>query len=103
MAGDVYPSFADERWVRAMADYGGGGVWHRDGCGDDPDDLPLSRELVAHIQHRQDWFEESDPYSDDDGFDGIACSAEGHAIAQAVKSVLPDWTVIYDREEIHVS
>jgi hypothetical protein len=87
--------FTEERWVRIMADYSADGVWHRDGCGDSADELPVGADLIARIRRWQAWYEQDDPRDPDARFDVEAFAAEGRAIAQAVKAALPDWTVVY--------
>jgi hypothetical protein len=87
-----YPTFAEERWVRIMCDYSADGVWHKDGCGDDADQLPIEKTLIDRIRRWQDWYETGLRDAD---FDVKAFSAEGLSIARAVKEFLPDWTVIY--------
>ena len=89
--------FAEDRWVRIMADTCAEGVWDRDGANRCVDQLPVSPDLQGRILAWQDWYDrcddEEDPgYAD---FDRAAFAAEGLAIAKAVKTGLPDWTVIY--------
>jgi hypothetical protein len=84
-------SFAAERWVRIMCDYSAEGVWHKDGSGDSAAELPVDAALIERILRWQAWYETAL----DENFDVDAFSAEGLAIAKAVKAALPEWTVVY--------
>ncbi|PYE86669.1 hypothetical protein [Phyllobacterium leguminum] len=95
---------AREKWVRVMCDYGAEGVWDKDGVSREPEELAISRELMDRIYKWQEWHDRivdryyDEELSDDDESlirDYIANSAEGYDIALAVKSALPDWTVVY--------
>jgi hypothetical protein len=89
-------SFTTERWVRIMCDYSADGVWHSDGASGCAEGLPVEEALIERIRQWQAWFETYEPWEDNPAeFDIEAFSAEGLAIAKAVKAALPDWTVIY--------
>jgi hypothetical protein len=62
------------------------------------DDLPVSKELRDRIMEWQDWYERSPLYMTDEWDDLDIFSAEGEAIARAVKAELPDWTIVYHHE-----
>jgi hypothetical protein len=99
-------SFSEERWVRIMADYCADGVWHRDGCADDADELPVSKELVARIRAWQAQYDYEAPTGDERSgdWDVEGFAQEGLAIARAVKAELPHFTVIYfDEHRIRLS
>lgn len=84
------------RWVRIMCDVSADGVWDLEGRACDSDDLPIAPDLIERIRCWQEHYEAIEN-SLEDGRDGNwqAFSAEGFAIARAVKAALPDWTVIY--------
>lgn len=90
-------TFSEEQWVRIMPDYSADGVWHRDGCAGDADELPVGKDLVARIRVWQSWYESSisRDYDAAPDWDSVAFAKEGLAIAQAVKAALPHFTVIY--------
>lgn len=88
----------DDRWVRVMCDYGAGGLWVKSGEAIWPIDLPVSNETRDRLAKWQDWFEECPPDGRPSQFDVVAFSAEGLAIAKAIKAELPHWTVIYHDE-----
>ena len=74
-----------------MADYGAAGVWDHDGAPLDPGKLPLSPKLRARLARWCTRFKRSfETEIDLDAF-----TAEGRAIARAVKTELPDWSVVY--------
>ena len=72
-----------------MADYGTAGVWDHDGAPLDSAKLPLSPRLRARLARWCDRFQASF----DREIDLEAFAAEGRAIAHAVKSELPDWSI----------
>jgi hypothetical protein len=83
------------KWVRILADSSADGVWAKDGCGTCADHLPVPPELIERIRAWQAWYDRDE---NDWGLfkgDVAAFSAEGLAVARAVKAVLPDWTVVY--------
>ena len=89
-----------EKWVRVMCDFAAEGLWAKDGAGISMDELPLSREIKQRLLEWQDWFERDceaylPPEKRESNFDTAAFSKEGLEIARAIKSELPDWTVIY--------
>ena len=59
------------------------------------DDLPVPAALVERIRAWQAWYDRDENSWGLFGGDVVAFSAEGLAIAKAVKAVLPDWTVVY--------
>jgi hypothetical protein len=79
------------RHLHLMADYGSAGVWDHDGAPLDPSSLPLSAKLRARLARGSARFEESFEAA----IDLEAFAAEGRAIARAVKTELPDWSVVY--------
>ena len=83
------------KWVRILADSSADGVWEKGGGATSADALPVSAGLILRIREWQSWYDREE---DDWGIfrgDVIAFSAEGLAIARAVKAALPDWTVVY--------
>lgn len=88
-----------DRWVRIMADYCADGMWDRDGAGGFAPDVPISTALRARIGEWCATYDKTDLYLPVEmrkvPFDMEAFCAEGLAIARAVKSELPDWTVVY--------
>jgi hypothetical protein len=79
------------RRIRLMADYGTAGVWDHDGAPLDSAKLPLSPRLRARLARWSDRFQAS--FEREIDLDAFA--AEGRAIARAVKSELPDWSIVY--------
>lgn len=88
-------SLASEKWVRILADSCADGVWERGGGACRAEGLPVSAELVSRIKAWQRWYDRDE--NDWGIFKGDlqAFSAEGLAIARALKRELPDWTVVY--------
>jgi hypothetical protein len=92
-----------DRWVRLMADVGAPGVWHRDGTAGLPEALPISPMLGERIYRWQAWYDREEARHEagtawefDDDWDLEAFTAEGLAIARALKAELPpDWTAVY--------
>ena len=86
-------------WVRVMANYESDGLWSRDGVMMSPGDLPVSPGLLQRHAAWCRWYEDSDffvgPEQRTAAFDVDAFSAEGLAIARAIKGELPDRTVVY--------
>lgn len=87
-------SLVRHRWVRIMADVYADGVWNQDGESCLVDDLPITPDLRARILAWQDWYDR-DYDREERPFDRPAFAVEGLAIARAVKTQLPDWTVVY--------
>jgi hypothetical protein len=84
--------------VRIMCDWYADGVWSVPGYGSMAD-FRVSPELWARIQAWQDWYHQHDPSAfPDPNFDVEAFTIEGLQIAVAVKTELPDWTVVYSDE-----
>ena len=84
-----------DKWVRIMADSCADGVWAEGGGFCSADQLPISAALIERIRAWQDWYDRDE---NDWGLfkgDVQAFSQEGLVIARAVKSALPDWTVVY--------
>jgi hypothetical protein len=85
-----------DRWVRIFCDYSADPVWAKDGGGCDLEDLPVSASLAARLRAWARRYERKDSgLLVIDWDEGPAFTAEGLAIAKAVKAELPDWTVIY--------
>ena len=88
-----------ERWVRILCDYALGSVWSRDGTAGQPEQLPLSLDLMVRMHRWEDLFEECEVL-DQQGHHWTpeqdrAWSDEGLAIAIEMKRELPGWTVVY--------
>jgi hypothetical protein len=79
------------RWVRVMADYGSAGLWDHDGAPLNPNRLPLSPKLRERLARWCVRFQRS--FEREIDLDTFA--AEGRAIARAVKTELPDWSIVY--------
>lgn len=93
--GTTAPPWTDP-WVRIMCDYCAEGIWDRTGAAGSVDELDLPEDLKDRIIQWQDWHDQHDPHEDPPvDIDWVAFSAEGLAIARAVKAVLPAWTVMY--------
>lgn len=97
---------ATQKWVRVMADFSAEGLWAKDGSGCGACELPISDALKKRLRAWQDWFEDDcesylppEERNQPRDFNVAAFSAEGREIARAIKSELPDWTVIYFDEE----
>jgi hypothetical protein len=61
-------TLSDDKWVRVMNDHCSTGIWAKDGCNVDEDELPVTDELKVRLRNwcisfdRQDWgphFEEN--------------------------------------------
>ncbi len=88
-----------EAWVRIQCDYATGSVWSRDGQPGQPEQLPISFDLMVRLRRWQDLFEECEDW-DRHGHrwtpeQDRAWSDEGLAIAIEMKRELPGWTVVY--------
>lgn len=84
----------EEKWVRIMADYSADGIWSKDGCGCDIEELPVTQELRNRILTWSLAYE----YTDSVRPSRVPPQFwvyEGLEIARAVKCQLPDWVVIY--------
>lgn len=92
-------SVPKEKWVRLMADHSSTGIWLSDGTMAEPDEFPVSSHLHARIETWCGWYERDQnylfPHERTTDFDYKAFSAEGLAIAHAIKAELSDWTVFY--------
>jgi hypothetical protein len=80
-----------QRFVRLMADYTNTVLWDHDGAPLDPAKLPLSPRLRARLDRWRKRFQAS--FEREINFEVFAI--EGRAIAWAMKSELPDWSIIY--------
>jgi hypothetical protein len=88
------------RWVRVMADYSCDGVWDIEGNSCGAEELPISPALVERLRLWQAHYEAIEDAVDEENrrhreSDWTKFSAEGLAIARAVKAELPGWTVFY--------
>jgi hypothetical protein len=98
---DIYEDLLNRhRWVRVMADYSCDGVWDIEGNSCGTEELPISPALVerlrrwqAHYEAIEDAIEEENQLPRESDWTNF--SAEGLAIARAVKAELPGWTVFY--------
>jgi hypothetical protein len=93
---------AEERWVRIMADHSADPLWHRDGCMAELAELPVSPPLIRRLGTWAQWYEQNRSWEGDHSFDYAPFSAEGLAIARAVKAELPAWRVTYWDEAAYV-
>jgi hypothetical protein len=85
------------RWVKVMADYSSTGLWDSNGANAEEDFVPMSAALKARLHAWCLWYEKNEDYLDtpESIFDYVSFSAEGLAVAKAIKAELPDWTVVY--------
>jgi hypothetical protein len=88
------------KWVRIMAEHGSDGVWHQGGGAADSDDLPISEALKKRLAFWNfEYGKTIDPIlterMGEEPFDVVAFSAEGLALANAIKTEAPDWTIEY--------
>lgn len=98
---DIYEDVLNRhRWVRVMADYSCDGVWDIEGNSCGTEELPISPALVerlrcwqAHYEAVEDAIEEENRLPRESDWTNF--SAEGLAIARALKAELPGWTVFY--------
>ncbi len=100
---DVFP----QRWVRVKGEVLGESVWNKRGECCCPEDLPVPAAIVGRLiawgaswdaweSRRFGRAHDGIPYpKDEEARDIDAISAEGFAIALAIKRALPDWTVVY--------
>lgn len=87
-----------QKWVRVMCDYCADAVWNVHGQSCELIDLPVSDSLRSHLRAWQEFYDRHCPVpgSKSSGlWDVERFSLEGLKFARAVKSELPDWTVIY--------
>ncbi|AOW47946.1 hypothetical protein A4S02_13990 (plasmid) [Acetobacter ascendens] len=89
--------FTKTKWVRVMGEYSCEGIWERNGCPADPDELPITDTLRQRLLAWADRYNDYDfpPNEESPPFDLEAFSEEGLTIARAIKAELPEWTVIY--------
>ncbi|MGJ0532784.1 hypothetical protein [Methylocystis sp.] len=98
---DIYEDLLNRhRWVRVMADYSCDGVWDIEGNSCGVEELPISPALVERLGRWQAQYEAIEDALDEENrlrreSDWTNFSAEGLAIARAVKAELPGWTVFY--------
>jgi hypothetical protein len=85
------------RWVKVMAEYTSTGLWDSRGTNVEESFVPMSPSLQARLNAWCVWYENNDDYLPESTgeFDYAGFSAEGLAIARAIKAELPDWTVVY--------
>lgn len=86
----------EHRWVRIMCDYCADGVWAKEGGACSAEDLPVDPSIRARIRAWQDLYDSRATealISDWEHWNHF--NTEGLAIAKAVKSELPGWTVIF--------
>jgi hypothetical protein len=88
-----------DMFIRVMPDYSSNGIWHRDGTHAEPDELPVSPELLKRLARWADWYNVNDDYLPEaerkNRLDWPAFEREGVAVAYAIKQELPDWTVLW--------
>lgn len=84
-----------------MAHSGTDGLWQRNGRALARNALPISNKLrKRHIK----WCQKYEMCTDNlTGFDFVKFSREGYEIACAIKTELPEWTVIYFDEASAIS
>jgi hypothetical protein len=98
---DIYEDLLNRhRWVRVMADYSCDGVWDIEGNSCGAEELPISRALVERLRRWQARYESIEEAIEEENrlrreSDWTDFSAEGLAIARAVKAELAGWTVFY--------
>jgi hypothetical protein len=87
------------RFVKVMADHTSTGLWDSQGVSEETSFVPMSAPLLARLGAWCVWYETNEDYKSPDErraeFDYAGFSAEGLAIAKAIKAELPDWTVVY--------
>ncbi|MDR5819295.1 hypothetical protein QCE64_02105 [Caballeronia sp. LZ043] len=75
-----------------------------DGMHMDPEELPVSDDLKARLEQWADWYNINDDFNPPEErrnrLDWTKFSAEGVAIARAIKQALPAWTVVWWDEKI---
>lgn len=93
---------ADEKYIRVMPYYISNGIWHRDGLHADPEELPVSNELLVRLAQWSDWYNVNDDFLPEDErknqLNWDEFEKEGVEIARAIKRELPDWTVVWHDE-----
>lgn len=90
-------SLQEDKWVRIMCDVAADGVWQKDGCAADLEELPVSPETRALIDGWQLMYEALSGWGEVEmpNLRAGIFSDMGRAIAKRVKAELPDWTVVY--------
>lgn len=92
-------SMEAERWVRIQCDYAAGSVWSRGGVPGQPEELPISFDLMVRLHRWEDLFEECEDWDRHGNRwtpeQDRAWSDEGLAIAIEMKRELSSWTVVY--------
>ena len=93
---------AKDKWVRIMGVYGDECVlWDRQGASCSPEELPVPQQLRDRLVEWSKSYKDRDEHTDeewrrlDPPFDIERYAADGLAVAHAVKTALPDWTVVY--------
>lgn len=93
------------KWIRVMADNSSTGLWHRNGANVETSYLPVSAHLLKRLDAWCRWYERNEDYLPEaerkSAFDYQGFAAEGLLIARAIKTELPDWTVIYFDEMVY--
>lgn len=84
-----------EKWVRVMCDYSAEGLWAKDGCAMDIESLPVSRSVCFDLGAWQAFYEHQPTQEPMPEKELKWFSVRGLVIAKAIKTELPDWTVIY--------
>lgn len=94
---DTDDGTTSDRHVKVSYRLSASGVWDREGAAMHPTELPIPDALAEWIL---DWAERYDDMSADaPGMTpGEAFQREGRAIVAALRVVLPDWKVVYDRD-----
>lgn len=98
---DIYEDLLNRhRWVCVKADYSCDGVWDIEGNSCGAEELPISPALLERLRRWQACYEAiEDAVEEEDRLhretDWTNFSAEGLAIARAVKTELFGWTVFY--------
>ena len=94
-------SLIRDKWVYIDAEFDAQGIWTKGGSACSAHDVPVSEDVVQRIlewQRRYNY--EAPPPFDREGyvwgsFDVEDFSRQGLDIARALKTQLPDWTVVY--------
>lgn len=89
-----------EKYVRVMADHMSSGLWGNQGMMLEPGVVTLTPQLEVRLaawvsnynKNCKDYLSNA---VDSDEFDWDKHSADGLAIAKAIKAELPDWKVVY--------
>jgi hypothetical protein len=97
---------ARSHWVKVMADYSATGLWDSTGVPLEHDEVPISLALRERLSAWCNRYELNEDYlpGAEGSFDYAGFSADGLAIAKALKTELPDWTVVYfDEREMRAA